>query len=59
MRQASRALTAGEDPWVSLRKIGAMPNGFTIGNKPAKTPRKAIKSSCMANALSRLSSKVI
>ena len=42
--QASRARVRSEASAVRRRKIGAMPSGLTIGNKPTKTVRKAATS---------------
>ena len=39
-RQASRARVFADDSAVRRRKIGAMPSGLTMGNRPMKTVRK-------------------
>src|SRR5580765_4905858 len=44
MSQASFARVAAELPAVRRRKIGAMPSGLTIGNRPTKTVRKLVVS---------------
>jgi hypothetical protein len=46
----SRFLCCGVQSAVRLRKIGADPSGFTTGNRPAKTRRKAFEISFTARS---------
>jgi hypothetical protein len=49
---ASRCLCCGVRSAVRLRKSGAAPSGFTTGNSPAKTRRKAFEISFTIGSLS-------
>jgi hypothetical protein len=47
---ASRVLCCGVRSAVRLTKSGAAPSGFTTGNRPAKTSRKAFEISFTTEA---------